>query len=65
MGYRGSVGTTLRSAYARFWADTTGATAIEYALIAASISIAIAAVVTQVGSTLRVMYFQEVSSGLK
>jgi pilus assembly protein Flp/PilA len=37
----------------RFAADTSGATAIEYALIVAFIALAIITVVTQVGSSLK------------
>jgi pilus assembly protein Flp/PilA len=37
----------------KFWADETAATAIEYGLIAAGISLAIIAVVNGLGSTLK------------
>ncbi len=48
----------------RFLKDTKGATAIEYALIAAGISIAIVVAVTAIGTTLNTM-FTSVSTGLK
>jgi pilus assembly protein Flp/PilA len=48
----------------RFMADETGATAIEYGLIAAGIALAIIAVVNNLGSTLR-LKFGSISSSLK
>ncbi|MGI9571016.1 MAG: Flp family type IVb pilin [Desulfobulbia bacterium] len=47
----------------RFIKQTEGATAIEYALIAAGIAIAIVVVVNSVGSSL-VATFQDVSTSL-
>jgi pilus assembly protein Flp/PilA len=47
-----------------FWRDETGATAIEYALIAAGISLAIIAAVNGLGTTLNTM-FSSVNSSLK
>jgi pilus assembly protein Flp/PilA len=41
---------------ARFWADQRGATAIEYGLIAAGISLAIIAAVNGLGSTLNTQF---------
>ncbi len=49
---------------ARFQKDQSGATAIEYGLIAAGISVAIIAVVAGLGSELNVT-FTSVSSALK
>ena len=40
----------------RFAGDASGATAIEYALIAGSISIVIVTVVTTVGTDVRALY---------
>ncbi len=40
----------------RFAADTSGATAIEYALIAGSVSIVIVTVVTTVGSDVKALF---------
>ena len=40
----------------RFFSDESGATAIEYALIAGGISIAIVAVVQTIGSTLNTTF---------
>jgi pilus assembly protein Flp/PilA len=40
----------------RFMADQSGATAVEYAIIAAGISIAIAAAVTTLGSQVQSKY---------
>ena len=48
----------------RFLADEQGATAIEYGLIAAGISIAIVAVVQSLGSTLNTT-FTSVQTALK
>jgi pilus assembly protein Flp/PilA len=45
----------------RFAADTRGATAIEYAMIAAGIGAAIAAVVTSLGSSVK-SNFQKVDN---
>jgi pilus assembly protein Flp/PilA len=42
----------LKSIFKRFFADESGATAIEYGLIAAGISIAIITVVSGLGSNL-------------
>jgi len=42
----------MKSCFARFFADESGATAIEYGLIAAGISIAIITAVNGVGSKL-------------
>ena len=48
----------------RFLADESGATAIEYGLIAAGIALAIIAVVNNLGSTLK-LKFGSISSSLK
>jgi pilus assembly protein Flp/PilA len=48
--------------YARFWGDETGGTAIEYALIASGIFLAIISVVGQVGTSLTGV-FTTVSAG--
>jgi pilus assembly protein Flp/PilA len=48
----------------RFCRDKSGATAIEYGLIAAGISIAIIVAVTSLGTTLNTT-FTSVSTGLK
>jgi len=48
----------------RFLAEEGGTTAIEYALIASGISIAIAAVALSLGSTLRDDYFGKVDAAL-
>jgi pilus assembly protein Flp/PilA len=48
----------------RLWKDQSGATAIEYGLIAAGISVAIIAVVQGLGSQLN-NTFSSVSSALK
>jgi pilus assembly protein Flp/PilA len=51
------------SALMRFWRDEAAATAIEYALIAAGISIVIVAAVNAVGSDVKGLY-TNVSSNL-
>jgi pilus assembly protein Flp/PilA len=43
----------------RFVRQDCGATAIEYALIAGGVSIAIVVAVTQVGSTLNTVYYDK------
>jgi pilus assembly protein Flp/PilA len=48
----------------KFWADESGATAIEYGLIAAGISLAIIAVVNGLGTTLSTK-FSTVNTSLK
>ena len=48
----------------RFLVDESGATAIEYGLIAAGIALAIIAVVNNLGSTLK-LKFGSISSSLK
>jgi pilus assembly protein Flp/PilA len=52
------------SEFVRFVRDEQGATAIEYALIAAGISVAIVAIVQGVGSTL-VLTFTSVNTALR
>jgi pilus assembly protein Flp/PilA len=47
-----------------FWADETGATAIEYGLIAAGISLAIIAIVNGLGAKLNTK-FTAINSSLK
>ena len=49
---------------AKFWKDQSGATAIEYGLIAAGISIAIIAAVQATGTSLKTT-FTSVSTALK
>ena len=41
----------MKNFFAKFWSDESGATAIEYGLIAAGISLAIIAVVNGLGQT--------------
>ena len=50
--------------FAKFLADESGATAIEYGLIAAGISLAIIAAVNELGSNLNTM-FNSINSSLK
>ncbi|MGC1563058.1 MAG: Flp family type IVb pilin [Bradyrhizobium sp.] len=54
----------MKSVIAKFLSDESGATAIEYGLIAAGISIAILAAVNGLGSNLNTM-FNSVNSSLK
>jgi pilus assembly protein Flp/PilA len=42
----------------RFWQDESGATAIEYGLIVALISVTLIGVIGQVGGRLQTMYWQ-------
>ena len=48
----------------RFRADESGATAIEYALIAAGIGAAIAATVTNLGSTVKTALWDKVGNAM-
>jgi len=54
----------MRKVLARFLKDETGATAIEYGLIAAGISVAIIAVVAGIGTNLNTT-FGSISTALK
>jgi pilus assembly protein Flp/PilA len=54
----------MKTLFARFAKDESGATAIEYGLIAAGISVAIIAVVQGLGTKLNTT-FTSVSSALK
>lgn len=54
----------MRRLLANFWADQSGATAIEYCLIAAGISIVIVVVVNGIGTGLNTKY-GSVSSALQ
>ena len=54
----------MKTIFARFVKDESGATAIEYGLIAAGISVAIIAVVQGLGSNLKTT-FTSVSTALK
>jgi pilus assembly protein Flp/PilA len=54
----------VKKIIAKFWADQSGATAIEYGLIAAGISLAIIAAVNGLGSTLNGK-FTSINTSLK
>jgi pilus assembly protein Flp/PilA len=54
----------LKNLFAKFMSDESGATAIEYGLIAAGISLAIIAVVNGLGSTLNEK-FSGINTSLK
>jgi pilus assembly protein Flp/PilA len=54
----------MKNLIARFVKDESGATAIEYGLIAAGISLAIIAVVNGIGSTLNTK-FNSINTSLK
>ena len=54
----------MKKIVAKFWADQSGATAIEYGLIAAGISLAIIAVVNGLGSNLNTK-FTSINTSLK
>ena len=58
---RTTLGATMGLLRARLAADEQGATAIEYALIAAGIGAALAATITNLGSAVTVLY-QSVAS---
>ena len=54
----------MKNLFARFMKDESGATAIEYGLIAAGISLAIIAIVNGLGTTLNTK-FTSINSSLK
>ncbi|MFZ0767304.1 MAG: Flp family type IVb pilin [Bradyrhizobium sp.] len=54
----------MRNIFQKFWADQSGATAIEYGLIAAGIALAIIAAVNGLGSTLNTN-FTAINTSLK
>jgi len=54
----------MKALVGRFWQDECGATAIEYGLIAAGISLAIIAAVNGLGTTLNEK-FTSINSSLK
>ena len=54
----------MKKIVAKFWADQSGATAIEYGLIAAGIALAIIAAVNGLGSNLQGK-FTSINSSLK
>ena len=51
-----------RKSFLRFRSDESGATAIEYATVAAGVSVAIVGVVTSVGSTLKTTFYDKLAS---
>jgi pilus assembly protein Flp/PilA len=57
-------GDIVKNFLARFWADESAATAIEYGLIAAGISLAIIAVVNGLGTNLN-NKFTSINTSLK
>ena len=54
----------MKRLVSKFWNDESGATAIEYGLIAAGISLAIIAVVNGLGTNLN-LKFTDINSSLK
>ena len=54
----------MKSMVLKFWSDESGATAIEYGLIAAGIALAIITVVNSLGTTLNDK-FGSISTSLK
>ena len=54
----------MKNILAKFWSDESAATAIEYGLIAAGISLAIIAAVNGIGTTLNAK-FTTINSSLK
>jgi len=54
----------VKNILAKFWSDESAATAIEYGLIAAGISLAIIAAVNGIGTTLNAK-FTTINSSLK
>ena len=64
MGSKNEVGTDMKSLILTFFKDESGATAIEYGLIAAGIAIAIITAVQGVGGKLSTN-FDSISTSLK
>jgi pilus assembly protein Flp/PilA len=64
VGSKNEVGTAMKSLILTFFKDESGATAIEYGLIAAGIAIAIITAVQGVGSKLSAN-FDAISTSLK
>jgi pilus assembly protein Flp/PilA len=60
----GNLEVNLKNAFAKFWNDESGATAIEYGLIAAGIALAIIAVVNGLGTNLNEK-FTSINTSLK
>jgi len=58
------LGATMQNTFSRFIAEESGATAIEYGLIAAGISLAIIAIVNGLGTNLNNV-FTSVNNSLK
>jgi pilus assembly protein Flp/PilA len=54
----------MKASLIRFWRGNSGATAIEYAMIAAGIALAIVASITKLGTTVDAL-FNSVLSALK
>jgi pilus assembly protein Flp/PilA len=57
-------GENMKNMIKKFWSDESGATAIEYGLIAAGISLAIIAVVNGLGTNLNGK-FTDINTSLK
>lgn len=51
-----------RSGLIRFGSDESGATAIEYAMIAAGVSVAIVGAVSSLGSNLKTTFYDKLAS---
>jgi len=60
----GEVLVSLARLARRFHADERGATAIEYALIAAGISVAIVTTVTNLGSTIKTALWDKIGNAM-
>lgn len=60
----GKMGREMKTSLIRFWRGASGATAIEYAMIAAGVALAIVATVTTLGATVQGL-FQSVLTALK
>jgi pilus assembly protein Flp/PilA len=58
----GTLCTTACREISRFRADESGATAIEYAMIAAGISIAVVSVVIGLGSHLKEVFYDKLAA---
>ena len=46
----------MRASLIRFWLGNSGATAIEYSMIAAGVALAIAAAITKLGATVEGLF---------
>jgi pilus assembly protein Flp/PilA len=62
MVYVVSAGRLARNLVGRFLADTGGATAIEYSLVAAGVGVAVASAVWSLGTAIKTTFYTKLSN---